>query len=187
MKTPKLSASEIRHAMRCAATCDSIVTSDDWLRAFWYDEAWSMGIAMGKYDNGSGDHILAFFGEDGSAIIKGFDHESGISPHARDKYEVWPGIYDGVPPPLMNILQDDSVEHEEVTFCVWTIDGNTWLTGNPKIPAELDDGSGWLLDMVQMTAEEFVEWGQSYYEDGFDRIGVDGVLNVYRRTENSDA
>ena len=180
MKAPKLTPPQIRHAMRCAAECDSIVTSEDWLRAFWYEENWADGISMAKYDNGAGDHVFVFFSEDGSTIIKGFDHESGVSPHARDEYEVWPGIYDGVPSSLMNLLQDASVEHEEVTFCCWSVDGNTWVIGSAEIPANLDEGSSWLLDMVQMNAEEFIEWGMSYYEDGFERIGVDGVRNIYK-------
>ena len=99
---------------------------------------------MAKYDNGGGDHVFVFFTENGQAIIKGFDHESGVSPHARDEYGIWPGVYDGVPPALLHLIEDDSVEYEEVTFCCWSIDGKTWESGSADIPDDLDDGSGWL-------------------------------------------
>lgn len=97
MTTPIRSAAQIQRAMQCAARCDATVTSEDWLRAFWYHEHWADGISMARYDNGAGDHVVAFFAADGRALIKGFDHESEVSPHAREEYGIWPGIYDGVP------------------------------------------------------------------------------------------
>lgn len=179
MNIPKLSPIELRHALRSAACCDAIITSEDWLRAFWYDENWSDGTAMAKYDNGAGDHVFVFFTQDGKALIKGFDHESEVSPYACEEYAIWPGMYDGLPSDLLDLLKDDAVEHEDVTFCFWSIDGKAWETGTALIPAGVDDGSAWLLSMVQMNAVEFIEWGKSYYEDGFDLLGVAGVIDSF--------
>ncbi|WP_156123804.1 hypothetical protein [Paenibacillus sp. FSL R7-0273] len=47
---------------------------------------------MAKIDNGAGDHLIILFSGEG-CIIKGFDHESGLSPYAQDEYKVWQGIY----------------------------------------------------------------------------------------------
>jgi hypothetical protein len=175
MKKPTLSPSELRRAMQCAARCDAIITSEAWLRTFLYEDHWRDGVSMAKYDNGGGDHVFAFCTDDGRVIIKGFDHESGVSPHAGEVYEIWPGIYDGVPPDLFQLLKDESVEFEDVTFCCWSNDGVTWESGSAIIPDDIDDGSGWLLPMTQMSAEEFAEWGHSYYGDKFGRIGVNAV------------
>lgn len=176
MKKPTLAPSQIQALLRAAAACDAIVTTKDWLRAFRYNANWRDGVAMAHYDNGAGDHVFVFFAPNGQTIIKGFDHTSGLSPHAQEEYGVWPGIYDDVPAALMALLEDDdSVEHEDVTFCFWSTDGVTWSNGSAVIPDGLDDGSGWLLDMLQMNVNDFVEWGQAYYKDGFDRIGVEGV------------
>ena len=144
MKKPTLSPSELRLAMQCAARCDAIITSKDWLRVFLYEPNWRDGVSMAKYDNGGGDHVVAFFTDEGHAIVKGFDHESGVSPHARDVYETWPGIYDGIPPNLLSLIVDESVEYEDATFCCWSIDGKTWESGSAVIPEDINDGSGWL-------------------------------------------
>jgi hypothetical protein len=179
MKKPRLTPSQIRFALKSATACDAIVTTKDWLRSFWYEENWQDGVDMAKYDKGNGDHVFVFFTSDGQTIIKGFDHESQVSPHARDKYEVWPGIYDGAPPALMEYVKDVSVEHEDVTFCCWSVDGASWNAGSAVIPEEIDDGSNWLMEMLQMNSEAFINWAQSYYEKNFDRIGVEGVLKVF--------
>lgn len=179
MNIPKLSRIELQHALQCAANCDATVTSEDWLRAFWYEENWSNGTTMAKYDNGGGDHVFVFFTKDGRTLIKGFDHESAVSPHAREEYGIWPGMYDGLPSDLFELLKDDAIEHEEVTFCCWSVDGKTWKTGSTLISEGIDDGSAWLLRMIQMNADEFIEWGKSYYEDGFDRLGAAGVIRSF--------
>jgi hypothetical protein len=142
---------------------------------------------MAKYDNGSGDHVFAFFTDEGHVIVKGFDHESSVSPHAREVYETWPGIYDGVPPNLLQLIEDESVEYDDVTFCCWSADGRTWESGSAVIPDDIDDGSGWLLPMTQMNAEEFIEWGRSYYGEEFGRIGVNGVEIEFRDATTSGA
>jgi hypothetical protein len=180
MEKPELSPPELHRAMQCAARCDAIISTKDWLRTFRYEPNWRDGVSMAKYDNGAGDHVFVFFTDEGHVIMKGFDHESDVSPHARDVYAIWPGIYDGVPPNLLQIIEDESVEHEDVTFCCWSIDGKSWESGSAVFPEDVDDGSGWLLPMTQMNAGEFIAWGRSYYEGEFERIGEDGVELEFR-------
>lgn len=180
MNVPRISPNELQSALRCAAKCDSSITSEDWLRAFWYESNWADGIAMAKYDNGSGDNVVVFFTVDGKAVVKGFDHESEVSPHTREQYGIWPGIYDGMPSNLLALVSDEAAEYEDVTFCCWSEDSKTWKIGGAVIPEDIDDGSAWLLDMVQMNAEQFIEWAKSYYEKDFERIGENGVLTVFK-------
>ncbi len=135
---------------------------------------------MAKYDNGAGDHVIALFSVDGKVVLKGFDHESEVSPYARDEYGIWPGIYEGMPQEFLRLIQDEAIESELVTFCCWSTDGKSWETGTALLPVGIDDGSDWLLDMVQMDAEEFIEWAKSYYEDNFERIGEDGIFKEFK-------
>jgi hypothetical protein len=165
MRIPNLIPSRLQSALQSAARCDAAITSEEWLRAFWYEENWADEVVMAKYDNGGGDHVIAFFTMDGKTVIKGFDHESEVSPHAREEYAIWPGIYDGMPPELLKLVQDETAEYEHVTFCCWSVDGKTWKTGTALIPADIDDGSDWFLSMVQMNAEEFIEWAKDYYDE----------------------
>ena len=181
MKLPALSPSQLQHAWQCAARCDAALTSEDWLRAFRHEPDWADGVAMARYDNGAGDHVVGFFGADGTAVLKGFDHESPVSPHAREEYGIWPGLYDGLPPQLWRWLQDEAVEQEHVTFCCWSVDGLSWQSGSAIIPDDIDDGSAWLLGMVQMDAQAFIEWGKSYYEDSFERLGEGGVRAEFNK------
>ena len=136
---------------------------------------------MAKYDNGGGDHVIAFFRSSGQALVKGFDHESEVSPHAREQYVVWPGMYEGLPSELLSVIQDEAAEYDDVTFCCWSSDGTDWTTGNANVPEGIDDGSTWLLDMVQMDANKFIDWARSYYEAGFDVIGEEGVFAAFEK------
>ena len=181
MIVPRISPDQLRQAWRCAAECDSWITCEDWLRVFWYEPNWADGIAMAKYDNGAGDNVIAFFSIDGKAVVKGFDHESEVSPHARKVYGVWPSIYDGMPSELLALVSDEAAEYEDVTFCCWSEDGKSWKSGNAVIPENIDDGSAWLLDMIQMNATQFIEWAKSYYEKDFERIGENGILTVFKK------
>jgi hypothetical protein len=180
MNVPQIPPDQLQRAWQCAAICDAAITSEDWVRVFWYEPNWADGIAMAKYDNGAGDSVVAFFTVDGNTVIKGFDHESEVSPYAREEYEAWPGIYDGMPSNLWDPMSDEAAEYEHVTFCCWSIDGESWKTGSAIIPDDIDDGSEWLLEMIQMNAEQFIDWAKSYYEKDFDRIGESGILTVFK-------
>jgi hypothetical protein len=179
MSVPQMSPNQLQRAFQRAAQCDESISSEDWLRAFRYEPAWANGIAMGKYDNGAGDNVIAFFGADGKTVVKGFDHESEVSPHARDEYGIWPSIYEGIPADILQFIRDEAAEYEDVTFCYWSVDGKSWQSGSAVIAEGVDDGSAWLLEMIQMDADQFVEWAKSYYEEDFDRLGESGVRTIF--------
>lgn len=63
--------------------------------------------------------------------MKGFDHESELSPYARPEYDVHPGIYDQTPTLLLALLEDEALEKEDVTFCIWRETTDTkWRMGD---------------------------------------------------------
>ena len=64
------------------------------------------------------NNMFILFSEHG-VIIKGFDHESGLSPYANESFKLVDGIYDLVPKELLNLLNDKSIEKEVATFCIW--------------------------------------------------------------------
>ncbi|MFE2032854.1 hypothetical protein ACFXBB_06245 [Streptomyces scopuliridis] len=72
------------------------VLSPDWdYRYYSFDSAWADGEEMVSMRSGSGDEYSIVFSAVG-AYVRGFDHESPMSPYARDG-EPWPGVIDGVP------------------------------------------------------------------------------------------
>lgn len=172
-----LAAPEVlRKRLLVAAALDLILCPEEWLRYHHYIPQWAPGVTLAKIDNGAGDHLFALFTEDGT-IIKGFDHESALSPHAGDEYEVWPGIYEEVPASLLSLLEAEELEKEEVTFCIWRENQDTvWRTGEVDIPPGEDDGSGFLLGTIFETAEDYADWAEAYFDMP---IPIDIVTRFY--------
>ncbi|WP_260491248.1 hypothetical protein [Pseudoalteromonas maricaloris] len=93
-------------ALKASAALDIEISDDEYLRCFTYTENWVAGIDIATYENGGGDNIVVVIkGE--SILIKGFDHESEVSPHAQEEYGVWPGMYEGAPTELLEVLNDE--------------------------------------------------------------------------------
>lgn len=118
-----------------------------------------------RFDNGCGDHLFVLFSPDGT-VIKGFDHESPLSPYNRALIQPRRGMYGEMPPKLFQRLKSDpSLEWESVTFCFWRAARDTdWWEGEVEKSKAEDDGSRGLLPMLctepkafQRYAEEFMD------------------------------
>jgi len=119
---------------------------------------------MAKINNGAGDHLIMLFSAEGS-IIKGFDHESQLSPYAQDEHKVWPGIYDNAPNELLSLLEHEGIEKEDVTFCIWRKNSDSrWQKGKVKMPRGAGDGSDFLIGAIYQTPEDFVQFANDYFE-----------------------
>ncbi|AWB43754.1 hypothetical protein DCC85_05645 [Paenibacillus sp. CAA11] len=159
--------------LRILAALDVILCEEEWLRVHRYEPNWRPGVDLGILENGAGDDLFILFAEEG-CILKGFDHESSLSPHARDDGEVWPGMYDEVPKALFALLEDgsDTWELEDVTFCIWQNRNEPeWLAGDwaeldtLDDPREADGGANFLLGYLHKSAESYINWAQGYYAD----------------------
>lgn len=154
---------QLKTNLRVLALLDIILSDEEWLRYYTYEPAWAEGVSLVKVDDGSGNHMYVIFAPEGT-IIKGFDHESELSPHAQEEYGVWPGMYDGMPAELMQHLQDDALEPEDVTFCYWRLTEDTnWITGPVIVPEGVDSGAFWLLSTMYDTPEAYLDWANDYY------------------------
>lgn len=154
----------LKRLMKIQASLNMILCQDEWLRYHSFVEDWNAGVSMAKIDNGAGDHLIILYSSEGS-IIKGFDHESGLSPYAQDEHEVWKGIYDDVPKALLTLLKDEAIEVDDVTFCIWRKNSDTnWHKGKVQIPKGESDGSDFLLGCIFRTAEDFAAFATDYFE-----------------------
>ncbi|WP_255374236.1 hypothetical protein [Cohnella sp. OV330] len=99
----------LKKLVKIQASLNIILCRDEWLRYHSFVQDWAEGVSMAKIDNGAGDHLIILFSPEGT-IIKGFDHESELSPYAQDEHQVWQGIYDEVPKELLSLLEDDAIE-----------------------------------------------------------------------------
>lgn len=168
----------LQRICKATAALDAILQAQEWLRYHIYFPDWGDGLQVGKVDDGSGDDLFCLFSPVGT-VLKGFDHESPLSPHAQESYHVWPGIYDGLPAPLSALLDNPAFKREDVTFCLWQpVSGTTWKTGSVQFPPDGDDGSSFLLGTLFPTAEDYVDWAQAYYGA---EIPLAPVQQVYER------
>jgi hypothetical protein len=169
-------------SLRCRsqslAMLEAILCPKPDLRYYAFNSKWGGGEMMASMDNGGGDDYFILFNQKG-AIIKGFDHESKMSPYSNDNLLLWPGIIDGVPSEFQEFLTEPAFTTKDATFFIWrgAIDRN-WTVGNIQYPNDDSDadGSGWMLSMLCGTPLEYVEWAQDYHEQ---EISLEVVVGIY--------
>lgn len=175
----------LKEILLCQSALDIIMNDErkDWLRLSNFYKNYFDGIDMVKIDNGAGDNMYILFSKDG-VIIKGFDHESMLSPYANDDEEIAEGIYDSVPIELLELLKDESIEVTDVTFCVWiSKNESSWKKGDVIVPddyAEDDDGEGFLLGYIFDDADSWLDWAKDYYEK---EIPLECVKAIYEHKD----
>ncbi|QSF42983.1 hypothetical protein [Paenibacillus tianjinensis] len=166
----------LKKLMKIQASLNIILCQEEWLRYHSFVQDWAEGVGMAKIDNGAGDHLIILFSPEG-AIIKGFDHESGLSPYAQDEHKVWQGIYDDVPKELLSLLEEDAIAKDDVTFCIWRKNSDrNWHKGKVDIPKGESDGSDFLVGCIFLTPADFVEFAIDYFECS---PSLDVVARIY--------
>ncbi|WP_234323611.1 hypothetical protein [Streptomyces sp. NRRL F-2580] len=135
-------------------------------------------------ENGSGDDFSVLFTPDG-VLIRGFDHESEMSPYGTDDEQIRPGVIDEVPAALRPLLdapafRDEGIDAPRVTACLWRKTHDTaWRTGSSiAFPAgsKDPDGSGFPFPLLIDRSPEAV---QAHFEDCYERpVPLDAVRHI---------
>jgi hypothetical protein len=159
------------------AMLDAIISPEWEDRYYSFDGTSVPGEAMASMRNGSGDEYAIFFTQAG-AILKGFAHESLMSPYRNDENSVWPGVLDSIPAAFEDSVTEGELMAEETTFCIWRkYDDSTWQRGDIKFPDGADpDGSAELLGILDGNPETYQAWAEDYYERP---ISLSAVQHVY--------
>lgn len=120
---------------------------------------------MASICTGGGDDLFLRFDKNG-AIMKGFDHESSMSPYIPDTHQIWAGIYDRVPASFSSFMKEPAFTIDDVTFCIWRLnEDRKWNCGTIKFPSENDpDGSRHLLRLYDNMPESYARFADGYYE-----------------------
>ncbi|MFD9462572.1 hypothetical protein [Streptomyces sp. NPDC060027] len=149
-----------------------------------YSARWSETEEAASMRNGSGDEYDIVFARTG-AYIRGFDHESPLSPYGHeDVPEPWPGVLDSVPEPFRRYVHEPAFTDEDgcpvVTVCLWRdTDAPTWETGRITFPEGHPDpdGSDWLFHLLLTpTPEAFQAFAEDYYETS---VNIEAVRALY--------
>jgi hypothetical protein len=168
---------DLRWGLVAAGILDTVLCRNPATRYHTYQPDRLPGVDVGVLDHGSGDELVCFLDARHGCLVKGFDHESPMSPHARDEFRAWPGVLDEVPTGLLAILEAPEFRREETTFCIWRGRGDGhWWQGEVAEP----DGGEWsahLLGHVFLDAESYLDWAREYY--GREDIPAHLVAAVY--------
>jgi hypothetical protein len=168
------------------AALDAIL-SDSWeSRWYSYDPQWGDHEQLASMRNGSGDEYSVVF-SGGGVFVRGFDHESLLSPYRRTPRAVWPGVLEGIPEHFLEFVNEPSFSEGSgtplITVCLWRSPGESrWQHGDVKHPEGGTnlDGSDWLFgQLADGTAQSYVEWAVDYFEV---ELRPEDVAPVFSRT-----
>ncbi|MFE0699531.1 hypothetical protein [Streptomyces sp. NPDC058872] len=174
----------LRAHLRALALLDSTISDDPRFCSYSFDTGWGPGVEAALMENGSGDDFSVLFTPAG-VLIRGFDHESEMSPYGTDDEQVWPGVIDEVPAALRPLLDDpafcdEGIDAPRITACLWQeTDDTTWRTGSAiSFPADVEDpdGSGFLFPLLTDRSPEAV---QAHFQDHYERpVPLDAIRHV---------
>jgi hypothetical protein len=108
----------LRRKAQSLALLDAIMSPNWQYRYYSFNSKWGTDEMMASRKNGSGDELYILFSPFG-AILKGFDHESLMSPWTREDQSLWPQVFDGVPMVFKHFLGEPAFDIPNTTFCVW--------------------------------------------------------------------
>ena len=175
---------ELRVHLRALAFLDATIGDDPQFVDYTFDADWGPDQEAALMDNGSGDDFSVLFTPAG-VLIRGFDHESAMSPYGTEDEQVWPGVVDEVPVALRPLLDDPAFVDaymgvSRVTACLWRETGDTaWRTGSAiDFPAGNPDpdGAGHLFRLLTHRSPETI---QAHFEDYYERpVPLDAVRHV---------
>jgi hypothetical protein len=161
------------------ATLDAILCPEWQYRYHSFNRKWAEGEEMGSMRNGSGDDFFAHFSSAG-CWLKGFAHESVMSPYAQEPKRVWPAILDEVPAEFAACLREPAFSVQDVTFCIWRRNADSaWAKGAISFPPDVEDpdGSAFLLSDLDGRPETYQTYARQYFET---EVDIASVAHVYQ-------
>lgn len=167
----------LRSLIQSVAMLDAILSPDWESRYYSFNSRWSDREQMGSMRDGCGDSFFALFNSSG-CFLKGFAHESPMSPSGRQPEAVWPGVLDSVPSEFSAALKEPAFSVEDTTFCIWRRYSDTsWQRGVIEFPTAADpDGSQTLLSILDGKPKTYKAWAEDYYERD---VSLKAVKQVY--------
>ncbi len=181
----------LKRLMQSMAMLDAIFSPEWESRYYSFNSKWSKGEQMGSMRDGCGDDLFALFTERG-CFLKGFAHESEMTPYKRKPKSVWPGVVDRVPSAFQSGLNQPAFDPADTTFCIWREYSDTaWQRGEiefPKVPPRFDgspgdrDGSISLLAPYDGKPETYLAWATDYWLDDEEKgysLTLEHVQRVY--------
>jgi hypothetical protein len=175
----------VRRWSQSLAVLDAIMSAAREYRCFSFDAEFGPGQALASMRNGSGDEYSITF-TDGGAFLRGFDHESPLSPFIQASPALWPGLLTGLPATLSTVAQEPAFTLggvPTVTVALWRLAGDEqWHHGQIAYPRAWEseyadpDGSDWLFAQLDGRAESYLQYAGEYFERPLPAEAVTAVI-----------
>jgi hypothetical protein len=171
----------VRRVSQAVALLNAVLMPDGWLRHYSFAADWGgSGWALAQMRDGMGDDYLVAFTPEG-AFIKGFAHDSAMSPWTFRSPRPWPGVTETVPAEFAACLQQPAFSMKETTFCIWRRTRDpAWQTGFVRYPdSPYADGAGELLHLlVDPSPAAYQAWAEEYCQRPVDLAAVARVYEL---------
>lgn len=169
---------DLRRLCQSLAMLDAIMSPEWEYRYYSFDSRWGEGEMMASMRDGSGDGYFILFNSIG-VILKGFAHESEMSPWNLESERVWPGVLESVPKEFEDFLREPAFSMENTTFCIWRkYEDSGWQAGKISYPQATDpDGSAEMLPILIGNPETYREFASNYYES---KIELPPIAHIYQ-------
>jgi hypothetical protein len=176
--------SRVRDLSKALAMLDAVMSPRWEMRYYSFDSRWAPDQEMASMRNGSGDDCSIVFHAIG-AFVRGFDHESPMSPYRVAPMQLWPGMLDGLPRELQQIATETAFSDPEgtlrATACLWRLKSDSqWACGNAVLPPDAGDdpdGSTFLFDLpCDDRPEAYQRFAEEYYEV---EVNLQAIGHVY--------
>jgi hypothetical protein len=174
---------ELRRLCQSLALLDAIL-SPNWADRFHsFNCKWGENMMLASWRNGSGDDYHLLFCDQG-AIMKGFAHESYMSPY-RHGNQIWDGVLSEVPAGFGFFLKEPAFDIKATTFCVWRLKKDSeWRTGRIAFPgkdlirsrgfSQYDpDGSQRMIALFDRDPMSYKKFADDIYGDSLPSNGCD--------------
>lgn len=168
----------LRRLSQSLAMLDAILSPEWDYRYYSFNSKWSEGEMMASMRDGSGDAYFILFNSTG-AIMKGFAHESEMSPWNLKLERVWPGVLENVPLEFEEFLREPAFDMGNTTFCIWRKYADTsWQTGKIAFPhVDNPDGAEEMLPILHGDPVDYREFAFHYYEK---EIALPQITHIYQ-------
>lgn len=168
---------ELLRLLQAMAMLDAILEEEWEYRYYSFNSMWSATEQMASMRNGSGDDFFAVFDSSG-CFLRGFDHESSMTPWRESPPKIWPGVLNDVPPQFETSVKEPAFHMQDTTFCIWCLSGDSkWSHGAIDFPREEDpDGSKWMLSELDGNPETYQFYAKEYFELD---VALEAIARVY--------
>ncbi len=159
----------LRQHMQRLAAVTAVFSVDLGEPQFVFHPRWRKNQQVAMNINGCGDELYMHFVRAG-CFIKGFAHESEMTPYKNADLTIWPGVLTGVPPEFRTSMKEPAFDPQATTFAIWRVASDSaWSTGVVDFPpGEYKDGSADLLHPITFTHTDFTQWLAENYETDVD-------------------